>query len=147
MLIVLLKPIGILCSYIFKAMGQRYVQGRASTTHPALTVTVYIPPSPIILRRNFSFTHAPPPILVLLHTKFSVFSLVIGSERSARRKKQKGDGGLPVDTPTVSLTAASMTDLDNITQHQIIYKKVNTLTHNIHPIVVLQGSKYQKYYV
>lgn len=51
-------------------------------------------------------------------------SLVIGSERSARRKKQKADGNPPVDTPTVSLTAASMTDLDNITQHQIVYKKV-----------------------
>jgi len=76
MLIVLLKPIGILCSYIFKAMGQ---------------------------------------------------SLVIGSDRSARRKKQKGDGSAPVDTPTVSLTAASMTDLDNITQHQIVYKKMEQL--------------------
>ncbi|XP_025202701.1 regulator of G-protein signaling 7-like isoform X1 [Melanaphis sacchari] len=76
MLIVLLKPIGILCSYIFKAMGQ---------------------------------------------------SLVIGSERSARRKKQKTDGNVPVDTPTVSLTAASMTNLDNITQHQIVYKKMEQL--------------------
>lgn len=55
---------------------------------------------------------------------FDIRSLVIGSERSARRKKQKTDGNLPVDTPTVSLTAASMTDLDNITQHQIVYKKV-----------------------
>jgi len=55
---------------------------------------------------------------------FYIRSLVIGSERSARRKKQKTDGNQPVDTPTVSLTAASMTDLDNITQHQIVYKKV-----------------------
>lgn len=55
-----------------------------------------------------------------------LYSLVIGSERSARRKKQKADGNLPIDTPTVSLTAASMTDLDNVTQHQIIYKKVKS---------------------
>ncbi|XP_050548118.1 regulator of G-protein signaling 7 isoform X2 [Daktulosphaira vitifoliae] len=75
MLIVLLKPIGILCSYIFKAMGQ---------------------------------------------------SLIIGSERSSRRKKQKGDGKF-VDTPTVSLTAASMTDLDNVSQHQLVYKKMEQL--------------------
>jgi hypothetical protein len=66
---------------------------------------------------------------LLLHKIFYAFSLVIGSERSARRKKQKD--GLSIDTPTVSLTAASMTDLDNITQHQIIYKKVNILAHII----------------
>lgn len=53
-------------------------------------------------------------------------SLVLGSDRSARRKKQAADGKL--DTPTVSLTAASVTDLDNITQHQIVYKKVNVLS-------------------
>ncbi|VVC28367.1 G-protein gamma-like domain,DEP domain,Winged helix-turn-helix DNA-binding domain,RGS domain,RGS [Cinara cedri] len=50
---------------------------------------------------------------------------IIGSERSARRKKQKADE--LGDTPTVSLTAASVTDLDNVTQHQIVYKKMEQL--------------------